>query len=147
MVNLYKKKKKLLYLVSLLRLRLPPSRREVPHPPISRLPPSHPPLPSSLLQPPFRRPRPPPHPPNATTIFLCLSKHFHGHCVGIPGVQNRPLPSPAPLPWSRPLSLSPFPSFSVTLVKIHITLCNRGYGSAPTSLPPCPLQAVDFVPL
>lgn len=67
-------------------------------------------------------------------LSLCLSKHFHGHCVGIPGAQTGLFP--LSLPPSRSLPLSPFPSFSVTLVKIHITLCNRGYGRSPLVAPP-----------
>lgn len=66
-------------------------------------------------------------------LSLCLSKHFHGHCVGIPGAQTGLFP--LSLPPRRSLPLSPFPSFSVTLVKIHITLVQPGVWKVP---PRCP---------
>lgn len=74
-------------------------------------------------------------------LSLCLSKHFHGHCVGIPGVQTGPVPLPslrADPRLSRPFHLSPSHWLR------FISLCAIGGMEGP---PLSPLRAADFVPL
>lgn len=63
---------------------------------------------------------PPTPPPRTPPQSPCLSKHFHGHCAGIPRAQTGPSPSIPSIHPSQPLHASFCVSiFLVTTLRRH----------------------------